>query len=136
VGGPRPPDVIDQVARSTDAFHHGASSMALVMDGQYTPLGASDSAYYGVYVNTNPPPANAQVSVWAMATAPGVAILIYTQLKPSYLWQALTISDVLPVNVWTKVTITMPTTEAFYLGILLMGSFDASGTVYVDDISW
>jgi hypothetical protein len=76
------------------------------------------------------------VSAWVMSTAPGIAVTIYTQLKPSYLWQALTISDILPVNVWTKVTVTMPTAEAFYVGCLVMGSFDAVGTVYIDDIGW
>jgi hypothetical protein len=135
VGG-RPADMVDQVVRSTDAFHHGAGALAAVFDGQYTPLGASDSAYYGVYTNTNPPPPSAVVSIWTMATAPGVSLQIYTQTKPSYLWQGLALSETLVPNVWTKVTATMPAAEAFYFGCIINSPFDMAGTVYFDDISW
>jgi hypothetical protein len=136
VGSQRPPDVQDQVQRSTDAFHHGSSALAMMFDGSHAPLAASDTPYYGVYTPSNPPPAGAVVSMWLMSTAAGVSIQVYAQTKPAYLWQGLTISGTLNANTWTQITITMPTADAFYLGCIVNSALDIAGTIYLDDISW
>jgi hypothetical protein len=136
VGSQRPPDVEDQVQMSTAVHHHGASSLAMVFDGRFTPLAASDTPYYGVYTATNAPPAGAVVTLWVMSTVGGVSVQLYAQTKPAYLWQGLLISDSLVANTWTKVAVTMPAAESFYLGCLINSSLDISGTIYLDEISW
>lgn len=134
--GARPPDVVDQVELTSDAHHHGASSLAMVFDGRFTPLGGSDTPYYGVYTNTNAPPAGAVVTLWVMSTVGGVSVQLYAQTKPAYLWQGLLISDSLLANTWTKVTVTMPAVDSFYFGCLINSPLDIAGAIYLDEISW
>jgi hypothetical protein len=140
VGNQRPPDVQDRVELSTAAHHHGASSLAMIYDGSYTPLTAVDGStaapYYGVYTGFDPPSPGAIVTMWVMSTVSGVSVQIYAQTMPNYDWNVLGQSDPLVPNTWTKVTITMPTAAAFYLGCQVNSALDIHGSVYLDDISW
>jgi hypothetical protein len=135
VGNEVPPDVQDQVQVSTSNAHHGASSLAMIYDGSYTPT-ASGNPYYGVYTAFNPPPPGATVTLWLLSTAPGVSVQVYAQTMPDYLWNGLAMTSPLVVNTWTKVTTVMPTAEAFYLGCLITSPLNISGAIYLDDISW
>jgi hypothetical protein len=136
VGSQRPSDVQDNVQVSTVAHHHGDSALAMIFDGTYTPLPSGQTAYYGVYTAFNPPPPGAVVTMWMMSTLGGVSAQIYTQTMPDYLWQGLQVTPAFVANTWTKITVTMPSAEAFYLGCLINSPLDMSGSIFLDDISW
>jgi len=136
VGMQRPPDVQDAVVHSTDQAHHDTGSLAMQFDGTYTPLDAGDP-YYGVVTGVTPP-ANAIVTLWMYATAPGVMVEVYCQTKPSYEWVSLTnySATVLAVDAWTQITLVMPDADSFWFGTKLYTPLDITGAVYLDDISW
>jgi hypothetical protein len=134
IGNQRPPDVLDSVTQSTAQAHHGTGSLAMFFDGVHATT--VTDPFWGVYTDTNLPPANAQVTFWAFATAAGVSLNIYDQRSPDWLWQSLTTSALLPVGVWTQVQAVIPNNPVLYFGCRVQSSQDYAGTIYLDEISW
>lgn len=133
---PIPADCVDSITVSKDAAHNGEAALALTFDGQYTPDPSSRNPYYGAISSSAPPPGS-QVTVWMMATAPGVAAEWFTQLAPFYDWVQLTPpTSSVGVDLWTEFTFTMPPTAVLGFGVKVYTPLNFTGAIYLDHVSW